>query len=122
MGESEKFKCPNGHRMMIVDGMKHPLPAQECSAYCGMANRLNDNNWLRCRQCFYKVCHNCFHCTGGHEMQSVRVDDVAIALSEAACSSCGNQVSGVVWMCEQRAQALKQGSSDLDCSDDCLIC
>ena len=63
--------CPNGHGLMVIDGNRHPLASQECSAYCGMANRENNKDWLCCSECQFKVCHDCYHCANGHDMQSV---------------------------------------------------
>ena len=121
VGESDKFKCPNGHLLTVIDGKQHALPNQECSAYCGMANRANSQNWLRCKECFYKVCYDCYHCASGHEMQTVNAQEIGVT-NENCCSSCGNSMLDKLWMCEKRAQALKSGDESETCPDNSLIC
>lgn len=125
IGESSKFSCPNGHKLTIVDGKMHPLPDQECSAYCGMANQQNSKNWLRCRECFYKVCHECFHCGEGHEMSTAKSEDFPDdpEFCELLCASCGSEIQGKLWVCEVIASALlKSPTTPAQCSDKSLIC
>lgn len=114
--------CPNGHGLMVIDGSRHPLASQECSAYCGMANRQNDKDWLCCSDCQFKVCHDCFHCASGHEMQSVQ-SEIFVTDDQPVCSSCENEIAGRMWICEKIAKASKTGNNTADsCPDKSQIC
>ena len=88
------FACPNGHPITLIDGQKVPLPYQECMAYCAMSNELNDKDWLRCKECNYKVCWNCTHCGYGHELDVAKVEG-----QPQDCSSCGNNLESYFFVC-----------------------
>ena len=99
LGESDKFICPNGHFLMIIDGAISPLASQECSAFCGMANTEDNRNWLHCEECNYNVCHDCFHCTEGHELQPIAVADLPQEFNELICQSCENEITDYASVC-----------------------
>ena len=96
---SDKFACPNGHYLTEIDGQKHALPARECSAYCGMSNKETDKNWLRCKECFYKVCNNCYNCDEDHEIAVIKKNEIHQdivtslgGLDDLTCTSCDAEI------------------------------
>jgi hypothetical protein len=57
-------------------------------------------------------------------MQTVKTEDFLgdPAFDEMACASCGNEISGKLWVCEQIASAVRAGIDSAACIDRSLIC